>query len=69
MNSGSYKTSKRRKYNKQLIIDNERKAMFLPVNDERSHIIKSHNINIKDLLLNIFDDKKIFYNSNIRFNR
>ena len=40
MNYGSYKTSKRKEHNKtnkQLIIDNERKAMFLPVNDEYTH--------------------------------
>lgn len=65
MNSGK----KGKKFNKQLIIDNERKAMFLPVNDKQTHtIINSHTINTKDLL-NIFDDKKIFYNSNIHFNQ
>ena len=65
MNSGK----KGKKFNKQLIIDNERKAMFLPVNDKQTHtIINSHTINTKHLL-NIFDDKKIFYNSNIHFNQ
>lgn len=63
---------KDKKANIQLIIDNERKAMFLPVNDKQTtlstHTIITNNThNIKDLL--IFDDKKIFYNSNIRFNR
>jgi hypothetical protein len=59
MNSGN-------KHNKQLIIDNERKAMFLPMIDKQSNrrILNKTN----DLLLNVFDDKKIFYNSNIKIN-
>lgn len=50
-----------KKHNIQLIINSERKAMFLQPN--KNKIV--HSINNKNVLDKIFDDKKILYNSNI----
>ena len=63
MSSVSFTNLKRN----QLIIDNERKAMFLKNIYQTPNIQDTYITNINDLPM--FDDKKILYNSNIYFNQ
>jgi hypothetical protein len=57
-------SSKNKKSKIQLIINSERKSMFLQPN--KNKIV--HSMNNKNVLDTLFDDKKILYNSNIQIN-
>ena len=57
-------SNENKKRNIQLIINKESKSMFLQ--PKRNKIV--YPVNNRSVFDNIFDDKKILYNSNIKIN-
>lgn len=51
-----------------LIINNERKATFLPFKDISKNNINNNNNDISRKIYDMENTKKIFYNSNIKIN-